>query len=210
MINLGASKGAAKILFLVPALVVAAGLVYYMHHTGKIDLSFLRKWQVEATNLYNKTANPSGEPVQEKVMTADLDTLSATLTEEQVNEQFRDLSLSCYSVKDALGDYTCATSIALFNDIRAKSAAFYFLSGRLTSLRVTFDAEQRPELVTRLQDKYGPPRKLAARDPRTGRGLEGWKLSSGTVAVSETVTGEKEASLLWMTKVAAARVSGRQ
>lgn len=208
--NFRTSKGAAKILFLLPALAVAAGLVYYMHHTGKIDLSVLRKWQVEATNLYNKTTDQSGEPVQEKVMTADLDALSATLTEEQVIEQFRDLALSCYSVKDAFGDYACSTAVALFNDTRAKSVAFYFLGDRLTSLRVAFDAEQRPELVTRLQGKYGPPMKLAARDPRTGRGLEGWKRSGGTVAVSEVVIGEKEASLLWMTKAATARVSSRQ
>lgn len=203
------SRGGAKIFFLLPALVVAAGLVYYMYHTGKIDLSALRKWQVEATNLYNKTTNPSSEPVQEKIMTADLDALSATLTEEQVVEQFRDLALSCYSVKDALGDYVCSTAIALFNDTRAKAAAFYFLSGRLTSLRITFDAEQRPELVTRLQGKYGPLKKFTTRDPRTGRSLEGWKLSNGAVAVSETVTGEKEASLLWMTKAATARIPGR-
>jgi len=209
-VNHRTSRGIAKIFILVPALVVAAGLVYYMYHSGKLDPSSFRKWQVEATNIYNKTTSQSGEPVREKVMTADLDALSATLTEEQVNEQFRDLELSCYSVKDALGDYACSTAIALFNDTRAKSAAFYFLSDRLTSLRVTFDAGQRPELVTRLQDKYGPPQKLTARDPRTGRALEGWKRPGGTVAVSETVTGEKEASLLWMTKVAAARVTRKQ
>lgn len=208
--NYRTSRGVAKIFILVPALVAATGLVYYMYHTGKLDPSSFRKWQVEATNIYNKTTSQSGEPVREKVMTADLDALSATLTEEQVNEQFRDLALSCYSVKDAFGDYACSTAIALFNDTRAKSASFYFLSDRLTSLRVTFDAGQRPELVTRLEGKYGPPKKLPARDPRTGRGLEGWKLSSGTVAVSEAVTGEKEASLLWMTKAATARLSGRQ
>jgi len=205
--NLRTSKGAAKILFLLPALVVAAGLVYYMHHTGKIDLSVLRKWQVQATNFYNKTTSQPGE-TQEKIMTADLDELSGALTEAQINERFNGLALSCFSVKNPLGDYTCTTPISLFNETRARSVTFFFRGDRLTNMRVMFDADQQQELSARLQGKYGPSKSLGSTDPQTGRRLAGWKIPDGTVAISDVVSGDRDTLLLWMANTAPA--SGRK
>lgn len=202
--NYRTSRGIAKIFILLPALVVAAGLVYYLHHTGKLDLSFLRKWQVQATNVYNKTTSPSGEPVQDKILSVDLDELSAGMTEDQINERFRALELSCYSVKDPLGDYACSTPIALFNDTRAKSVSFLFRRDRLTTLRVTLDSGQHQELATRLQASYGPSGRLGMVDPQSGRQLAGWKIAAGTLGLSESVPGDKEAVLLWMARSTAA------
>jgi hypothetical protein len=204
----GRSKGAAKVLFLLPALVVAAGLVYYLYHTGKFDPAVFRQWQVQATNLFRQATGQPHE-AREKIMTADPGELSASLGEAQIGERFRALELSCYSVRDPLGDYTCTAPVALFNGIRARSASFFFAGDRLTSLRVTFDAGQQQGLAARYQTQYGQPAKLGLVDPHSGRRLQGWKVAHGTLGVSDVVPGDRETVLLWVASSAATRAAVR-
>jgi len=208
MMGFRTSRGGVKLFFLLPGLIIAVGLGYYIHVNGLADFSFVRKWQVEATNLFKKTTSQP-EQAQEKILTLDLDELSAGLNEEQVSERFRAVQLSCYSVRDPLGDSTCTTPLALFNDSRARMVSFFFSRDRLANLRVTFPVDQQQELSTRLQGKYGQPAPLGFVDPHTGRKLQGWKLSRGTLGITEIVTGDRETVLLWMANPAAARASGR-
>jgi len=196
--NYRTSRGVALVLLLLPALVVAIGLVFYLHHTGKLDLSFLRKWQVETGNVVRQATSES-DPKTEKTLSVDLEDLSGGLGESQVVERYRDAQLSCFSVRDPLGDYACSTPVVLFNNVPARSAAFYFQRDRLTSLRVTFPIEQHAELTSRITGKYGPAKKLGLTDPASGRPLQGWKIPSGILGINDSVPGEREAVMLWVT-----------
>jgi len=200
MMHIRTSRGAALLIFL-SALVVVVGLVYYLHHTGKLDLTFLRKWGIEAGNVVKQASNEP-DPKLDKIISVDIDDLSGALNESQIVERHRGAKLSCFSVRDPLGDYNCTTPVALFNDIPARSVSFFFRRDKLTSLRVTFPIDQHPELTTRLTNQYGVMKKIGLSDPATGRALQGWNVRNGLLGINDAVPGEREAVMLWATSSA--------
>jgi len=199
-------RGGASVTILLPALVIALALAAYLHYTGKLDLSFLRQWKIEAGNAVNALTGAAGQ-VQKKTISVDFDSLAGELDENQLVERYRVVELSCYSIKGRYGDMACSAPVALFNHIDTDSVTFYLLRNRLTSLRVVIPADRQSELATRLQERYGPARKLGATDLQTGRPLQGWMLTGGILGLSQAQSGEREAVLVWTASTGA--VSGR-
>jgi len=199
------NHGGAAALLLIFAAVLAAGLLGYMNYIGKLDLGFLRTWQVQAMNLIRQN---SGDPNQRlaKTITVNLDDLSGSLNETQVIERYRGTELSCFSTRHSIGDYSCRADIALFNEIPAREAVFFFVRNRLTGLRVVMPVEKLNELNVQLAKKYGPKSAVGLKDPQTARPLQGWKVAGGVLGVNDLIAGERDAILLWVAPGTAASV----
>lgn len=204
--NSRSMRGGASVTILLPALVIALGLAFYLHYTGKLDLSFLRQWKIEAGNAVNALTGAASQ-VQKKTISVDFDSLAGGLDENQLLERYRAAELSCYSVKGRYGDMACTAPVALFNHIDTDSVTFFLLRNRLTGLRVVIPADHQTELTSRLQEHYGPLKKLGATDLQTGRPLQGWILAGGVLGLSQALPGEREAVLVWTASTGAA--SGR-
>jgi len=194
--NARQNRGGAAVLLLVFAAVLAAGLLAYMNHVGKLNLSFLRNWQVTAMNFWKQNA---GDPNQtlDKILTVNLEDLSGSLNESQIVDRYRGAELSCFSTRHPLGDYSCRADIALFNDIPAREAVFFFFHGRLSGLRVAMPVGKLNELNAQLTKKFGEKGQIGLKDPQTARPLQGWKLAGGMFGINEFIPGERDAILLW-------------
>lgn len=68
---------------------------------------------------------------------------------------------------------------------------------KLSSVRVSFSAEDHPKMLSLMQKRFGPERRFGQRTDAFGNNIVGWVRPSGIVAINDSADGNEEPFLLW-------------
>jgi hypothetical protein len=133
-----------------------------------------------------------------KPVVLDMDSLSGRETQSEIRQTYHQLHHTCTPETNPLGDYVCWATISEFNGIDARVIAFFFRNDKLSSVRISFSAEEHPKVLSLMQKRFGPERRFGQRTDAFGNNIVGWARPSGFVTTNDHLSGDEDALLLWV------------
>ncbi|OGU23297.1 MAG: hypothetical protein A2580_16915 [Hydrogenophilales bacterium RIFOXYD1_FULL_62_11] len=131
-----------------------------------------------------------------KPVVLDVDSLSGE-NQLSIKQTYHHLRYTCAPEHGILGDFVCWATVSDFNGIDARLIAFFFRNDKLSSVRVSFSAEDHPKMLSLMQKRFGPERRFGQRTDAFGNNIVGWIRPSGIVAINDSADGNEEPFLLW-------------
>lgn len=131
-------------------------------------------------------------------LTIDVRNIDANLALSAVqSDGFQGIPMRCQAepAGGSLGDTSCNALVSLINDIPAYNAAFFFSNGRLSTIRLAFQATSQPGVEQYIQKELAGGTVVTPRD-----GSEPYTLldvGNGTLTLSPEVTPLDEVLILW-------------
>lgn len=133
-----------------------------------------------------------------KPVVLDVDSLTGRETQSEIVQTYHWLHHTCVPESGPLGDRVCWATVSEFNGIDARLISFFFRNDRLSALRVSFAAEQHPEMFSLMERRFGAARPFGGRTDAFGNNIVGWMRRSGFVATNDRMSGDEEPLLLWL------------
>lgn len=127
----------------------------------------------------------------------DMDALRGDESQLSIQQTYHHLHYTCAAEHGILGDSVCWATISEFNGIDARIVAFFFRSGSLSAVRVSFLTEDHPKVLALMQKRFGPERRFGQRTDAFGNKIVGWMRPSGVIAINDSAEGDKEPFVLW-------------
>lgn len=133
-----------------------------------------------------------------KPVVLDMDRLSGSETQADVKNLYHHLDYTCTPETNPLGDEVCWAPVSEFNGIDARILAFFFDAGELSAVRVSFEAKQQPKVRAQMERRFGEARAFGKRTDAFGNNVVGWMRPAGFIATNDSLSGDEESLLLWL------------
>lgn len=140
------------------------------------------------------------ERLQAKPVVLDMDTLKGSETQADIKNIYHQLDYTCTPETNGLGSEVCWSSISDFNGIDAQILAFFFDDGELSAVRVSFKAEHQPKVYSQMERRFGEAREFGQRTDAFGNNVVGWRRPSGFIVTNDSLSGDEEGLLLWLSR----------
>jgi hypothetical protein len=132
-------------------------------------------------------------------MTISFDNIKQGYNEDDMRKEFHYLKFTC-QVNDSqprLGDQACWSYIKSINGVPAKYVVFFSKNNIVSHIRITVKGDHHKDAYSIFEKKYGNPELVKRGGDVFGENIRGWMLPTGFLAMSENVTPDKEATILW-------------
>lgn len=132
-----------------------------------------------------------------KISLGDLD---SGFTADDIRSVYIENEWQCGRHATDFGDTLCAAQVGTFNGYPSRIVTFYFMSDRLSAMKLIYRKLYHDQVVGYLIGKFGQPGNVAealADGPDADNVLQ-WELPSGVLLLKKALQTEDESSLLWL------------